>query len=65
MHDYSARVSDDVVHILTEAKVLVTDFVAKTTQVFHILDLTLFMFSSGVRGMNCRSMTIMGRSYSS
>jgi hypothetical protein len=42
MAHYSADVSDDVIHILTEARVRVITFPPPTTQVFQILDLTLF-----------------------
>jgi hypothetical protein len=38
----SADVSDDVMRILTEAKVRVITFARHTTQVFQVLDLTLF-----------------------
>jgi hypothetical protein len=38
----SAHVSDDVIHILTEAIVRVTTFAPHATQVFQVLDLTLF-----------------------
>jgi hypothetical protein len=38
----SADVSDDVIRILTEARVSVITFVPHTTQVFQVLDLTLF-----------------------
>jgi hypothetical protein len=38
----SAHVSDDAIGILTEARVRVIAFVPHTTQVFQILDLTLF-----------------------
>jgi hypothetical protein len=34
--------SDDVIRILTEARVCVISFAPHTTQVFHVLDLTLF-----------------------
>jgi hypothetical protein len=38
----SADVSDDAIHILTEAMVRVTTFAPHTTQIFQVLDLTLF-----------------------
>jgi hypothetical protein len=38
----SADVGDDVIHILTEARVRVTTFAPHTTQVFQVLDLTIF-----------------------
>jgi hypothetical protein len=38
----SADVSDDAIRILTEAKVCVTTFARHTTQIFQVLDLTLF-----------------------
>jgi hypothetical protein len=55
----SADVSDDVNRIPTEARVPVITFPPHTTHVFQVLDLTLLLFSSGVRGLNCRSMRIM------
>jgi hypothetical protein len=42
MAHYSADVSDDVIHILTEARVCVITFAPHTTQIFQVLDLTLF-----------------------
>jgi hypothetical protein len=42
MDDCSAHVSDDVIGILTEAKVRVITFAPHTTQVFKVLDLTIF-----------------------
>jgi hypothetical protein len=41
MDDCSADVSDDVMRILTEARVRVITFAPHTTQVFQVLDLTL------------------------
>jgi hypothetical protein len=38
----SAHVTDDVIRILTEARVRVITFVSHTTQVFQVFDLTLF-----------------------
>jgi hypothetical protein len=38
----SADVSDDVIHILTEARVRVITVAPHTTHVFQVLDLTLF-----------------------
>jgi hypothetical protein len=38
----SADVSDDRIHILTEARGRVITFASHTAQVFQILDLTLF-----------------------
>jgi hypothetical protein len=54
-----ADVSDSVIRILTEARVRVITFAPHTTQVFQAFDVTLFVFSSRVRGMNCRLMRIM------
>jgi hypothetical protein len=42
MDDWSAHASDDVIQILTEARVRVITFAPHTTQVFQVLDLTLF-----------------------
>jgi hypothetical protein len=42
MNDYSDHVSDDVIHILTEARMRVITFAQHTTQVLEVLDLTLF-----------------------
>jgi hypothetical protein len=42
MDNCSAHVSNDVIHILTEAKVRVITFAPRTTKVFQLLDLTLF-----------------------
>jgi hypothetical protein len=42
MNDCSAHVSDDVIHILTEARVHVKTVGPHTTQVFHVLELTIF-----------------------
>jgi hypothetical protein len=42
MDNYSAHVSDDVIRILTEAMVRIITFAPHTTQVFQVLDLTLF-----------------------
>jgi hypothetical protein len=42
MDDCSAHVSNDVIHILTEARVRVIAILPHTTQVFQILGLTLF-----------------------
>jgi hypothetical protein len=44
MDNCSARVSDDVIRILTEARMHVITFASHTTQVFQILDFTLFDF---------------------
>jgi hypothetical protein len=42
MDNCSARVSDDVIHMLTEVRVCVGTSAAHTTQVCQVLDLTLF-----------------------
>jgi hypothetical protein len=42
MDNCSADVSDEVICILTEARVRVITFAPQTTQVFQVLDLTLF-----------------------
>jgi hypothetical protein len=42
MDHCSAHFSDDVIRMLTEAKVRVITFPSRTTQVFQVLDLTLF-----------------------
>jgi hypothetical protein len=42
MDDNSAPVSDDMIRILTEARVRVITFAPRTTQVFQVFDLTLF-----------------------
>jgi hypothetical protein len=38
----SAHVSDDVIRLLTEAKVRIITFPSHTTQIFQVLNLTLF-----------------------
>jgi hypothetical protein len=42
MGNCSAHVSDDVIRILTEARVRVIVFASHTSQVCQVLDLTLF-----------------------
>jgi hypothetical protein len=42
MDNCSAHVNDDVIRILTEAGVRVITFALHTTQIFQVLDLTLF-----------------------
>jgi hypothetical protein len=42
MDNCSAHVSDDVIRILTQARLRVITFARHTTQVFQVLDLTLF-----------------------
>jgi hypothetical protein len=42
MDDYSAHVGDDVILILTEARMHVITFTLHTTQIFQVCDLTLF-----------------------
>jgi hypothetical protein len=42
MDYYSAHVGDDVICILTEARVRVITFASHTTQTFQLLDFTLF-----------------------
>jgi hypothetical protein len=42
MDNGSAHVTDDVIQVLTEARVRVITFAPDTTQVFQVLDLTLF-----------------------
>jgi hypothetical protein len=42
MDDCAAHVGDDVIRILTEARVCVITFVPSTIQIFQVLDLTLF-----------------------
>jgi hypothetical protein len=59
MANYSAQLSDDVIRILTEARVCVITFAPHKVQVFQVLDLALFAVLSGVRGMTCHSMTMM------
>jgi hypothetical protein len=51
-----AHVSDDVIRLMT--------FAPHTTQVFQIFASPSLVFPSGVRGMNCPSITIMRRSNS-
>jgi hypothetical protein len=40
--NYPSHVTDDVVHLLTKARVRVITFAPHTTQIFQILDVTLF-----------------------
>jgi hypothetical protein len=42
MHNSSVHVTDDVMCLLTEARVRIITFASHTTQIFQILDLTLF-----------------------
>jgi hypothetical protein len=42
MDNRSAHVTDDVIRLLTEARVCVITFAPHTTQIFQVLDLTLF-----------------------
>jgi hypothetical protein len=57
MDDCSAHVSNVVLRILTEARVRVISFAPHTIQVSAFS----LVFSSGARGMNCHSMTIIRR----
>jgi hypothetical protein len=45
------------------AQQIVINSAPHTTQVFQLLDLTVFGVLKQRRGMNCRSMTIMRRSH--
>jgi hypothetical protein len=42
MDNYPSHVIDDIIGLLTEARVRVITFAPHTTQIFHILDVTLF-----------------------
>jgi hypothetical protein len=42
MDHCSVHVTDDVIRLLTDTTVRVTTFASQTTQIFQILDLTLF-----------------------
>jgi hypothetical protein len=42
MDTYASHVTDDVIHLLTEARVRVMTFALNTTQIFQVLDVTLF-----------------------
>jgi hypothetical protein len=41
-HVMSCHVTDDIIGLLTEARVRVVTFAPHTTQIFHVLDVTLF-----------------------
>jgi hypothetical protein len=59
MINFSAHVTDDVIRLLTEARLRVITFASHTTQVFHVIDLAPLSLSRGVRGRNCLSGTIL------
>jgi hypothetical protein len=64
MDNCSAHAPDDVIRLLTEARVRVITFAPHTTHIFQILDVTLFGVLRGVRDLNCGLRSIIRRSRS-
>jgi hypothetical protein len=59
MDDCSARLSDDIICLLTKVRVRVITYAPHTTPIFQVPFSTIFGVLKRFRAMNCRSMTIM------